>query len=159
MVGLFWIAPDSVYLGSPPSTATTAVRLTPHGVEAVNARPHSCTWADIRSLTVQDAPVRDTAQRWITRAFEVLLGPQGLCEMTVSVSTTGGTRADIPVHSAAASAYTPHEVAYSQQLLNQFVDGQASPARLTAWLDTPSLSRQPAAAEREALLQNWTAHA
>ncbi|GAA2355766.1 hypothetical protein [Streptomyces violaceusniger] len=64
-------------------------------------------------MTVEDIPARTTTGRSFARVLEVVLGPQSPIEMTARVETTDGSRFGVPVHSAAASAYSLREVELS----------------------------------------------
>ncbi|MFI1001367.1 hypothetical protein ACIP10_02645 [Streptomyces galbus] len=156
MAGLFWITPETVYLGAPPSTTPSAVILTPDGLTAVGPQAGYWPWRHVSSVTVADVPAKTTTARSLARLFEVVLGPQSPTEMTVRVETTNGASFGIGVHSAAASAYTIREAALSQNLLDLFVQRRASPTMLTDWLVRSPRSRAPRPAERESLLQRWT---
>lgn len=155
MAGLFWITPLTVYVGAPPSTTPSAVSLAPDGLRVVGPQAGFWPWGRVTAVTVEDVPARTTAGRSFARAFEVVFGPQSPTEMTVWVETTDGSRFNIPVHSAAASAYTVREVELSRRILETIVHGKMSPAVLTEWLVTYPRSRPPHAAEREALLRHW----
>ncbi|MEU1303868.1 hypothetical protein [Streptomyces shenzhenensis] len=159
MLGLFWITPETVYLGAPPSTTLSAVSLAPDGLTAVGPQAGSWPWQRVTAVKVEDVPVRTTTGRSLARAFEVVFGPQSPTEMTVRVESVDGSRFGIPVHSAAASAYTVREVDLSQRLLEHFLEEKASPATLTDWLLNSPRPRTPRPAEREALLQHWMENA
>ncbi|MFI9153921.1 hypothetical protein [Streptomyces sp. NPDC053367] len=158
MVGLFWITPETVHLGAPPATTPSAVALTPEGLVTVGPREAFLPWRDIASVRVEDVPARTSARRTLVRALEVVLGPQSPTEMTVAVTVADGSRLAVPVHSAAASAYTLREAELSQRLLDLFVQEKTSPAVLTHWLTTTGIPRPPRQADREALLHRWTEH-
>ncbi|MFE2443084.1 hypothetical protein ACFXDF_13670 [Streptomyces sp. NPDC059426] len=151
-----WITPETVYLGAPPGTTPSAVSLAPDGLTAIGPRDDSWPWQHVTTVTVEDVPARTTTGRPFARVLEVVLGPQSPIEMTVRVETADGSRFGIPVHSAAASAYSVREVELSQRLLGHFVQGKASPAMLTDWLMNSPRSRAPRLVERESLLQHWT---
>ncbi|MER7479033.1 hypothetical protein ABTX60_15520 [Streptomyces sp. NPDC126510] len=160
MVGLFWITADAVYVGAPPGTEGRGVRLTEKGVEAGAAGDHRVwTWEELRSATVEGAPVRSASRRRLALAVEVVLtaalgGTGEPPEMLLRLETASDAQ-ELAVHSAAAGAYDKEEVALSQDLLARFVDGDASPRTLMAWCrDTGDTT--PKSPERQALLRNWT---
>ncbi|MFF8479133.1 hypothetical protein [Streptomyces sp. NPDC015414] len=155
MAGLFWITPETVYLGAPPSTTPSAVTLGPTGLTILGPQAGFWLWKHIAGLTVEDAPTRSTMARSLAAALAVILGPQSPTEMTVRLETTDGSKLAIPVHSAAAFAYTICEVDLSQGLLDQMVRGKTSPASFTKWLRTSACTRPLRPAKREALLHHW----
>lgn len=156
MAGLFWITPEVVYLGAPPSTTLAAVLLRAEEVQAVGPAEGQWPWQDIESVAVSEAPVKSTTGRRLAKAFEVVWAPQSPYEMTVTIETTDGTRTEVLVHSAAATAYTAREVELSHHLLSLFVEGRLTPRVLIDWLLNTQISRNPGPDAREALLQSWT---
>ncbi|MEU1005676.1 hypothetical protein [Streptomyces tibetensis] len=160
MVGLFWITADAVYVGAPPGTEGRAVRLTEKGVEAGVAGDHRVwTWEDLRSATVEGAPVHGAARRRLALAVEIVLtaalgGTGEPRQMLLRLETASGAE-ELAVHSAAAGAYDKEEFALSQALLARFVDGSASPRTLTEWGRVAG-DTTPKSPERQALLRNWT---
>lgn len=156
MADLFWITPEAVYLGAPPSTTPAAVLLRAEEVQAVGPAEGRWPWPDVTSVTLAGAPVKSSTGRRLARAFEVVWAPQSPYEMTVTIETTDGTRTDVFVHSAAATAYTAREVELSQHLLSFFVEGKSTPQMLIDWLLNTQISRNPGPDAREALLQSWT---
>ncbi|MGA4944065.1 hypothetical protein [Streptomyces cinereoruber] len=160
MVGLFWITADAVYVGAPPGTEGRGVRLTEQGVEAREAGDHrTWTWEELRSATVEGAPVRGVSRRRLALAVEAVLTAAlgGVCEppeMLLRLETASGTE-ELSVHSAAAGAYDEEEFTLSQDLLARFVDGDASPRTLTRWAGGAG-DTTPKPPERRALLRKWT---
>jgi hypothetical protein len=156
MAGLFWITPDTVHLGAPPGSGASSVALTAAGLTALGPQAGFLSWQDVRSVRVEDVPARTSARLSLARILEAVVGPRSPTEMTVRIAAGDGTRLTVPVHSAAASAYTAREAELSQRLLDRFAEGRSSPAVLMHWLTTTSASRPPRPAEREALLHRWT---
>lgn len=160
MVGLFWITADAVHLGAPPGTEGRGVRLTEKGVEAGAAGGHRVwTWEELRSATVEGAPVRSASRRRLALAVEIVLtaalgGTGEPPAMLLRLETASGTE-ELAVHAAAAGAYDKEEFALSQDLLARFVDGGASPRTLTAWARVAD-GTTPKSPERQALLRKWT---
>ncbi|MDQ1009475.1 hypothetical protein QFZ82_003960 [Streptomyces sp. V4I23] len=160
MVGLFWITEDAVHVGAPPGTEGRGVRLTEQGMEAAAAGGHRAwTWAELRSATVEGAPVRSASRRRLALAVETVLtaalgGAGEPPEMLLRLETAHGAE-ELAVHSAAAGAYVEEEFALSQDLLARFVDGTASPRTLTAWGRVAG-GTTPKPTERLALLRKWT---
>ncbi|MDN3297736.1 hypothetical protein QWM81_27605 [Streptomyces ficellus] len=159
MVGLFWITAEAVYVGAPPGTEGRGVRLTGEGVEAAGPDgSRTWTWAELRSATVEGAPVSSASRRRLSLAVETVLtaalgGTGEPPEMIVRLDTADGV-VELPVHSAAAGAYEPEEAALSQELLARFADGTASPLTLMEWGRNADGST-PKPAERQALLREW----
>ncbi len=59
MVGLFWITPDAAYVGSPPAADGSCVRLTAHGLEAVDPNAsRSWAWEGLHSAALVQTPAR-----------------------------------------------------------------------------------------------------
>ncbi|MFF9503446.1 hypothetical protein [Streptomyces sp. NPDC014656] len=160
MVGLFWITADAVYVGAPPGTEGRGARLTEKGVEAGAAGDHrTWTWEELRSASVEGAPVRGASRRRLALAVEAVLtaalgGTGEPPEMLLRLETASGSE-ELPVHSAAAGAYDEEEFTLSQNLLARFVDGEASPRTLTAW-GAIAGDTSPKRPERQALLRKWT---
>jgi hypothetical protein len=164
MVGLFWITEDSVYLGAEPAGAASGVRLTEDGVEALGtAHGTPWTWREVRRIDVRDVPVRSSARRLASMAFDTLAtAVSGLGEQppayTVCVETVDDT-AEVSVFSAVAGGiYTPDEYELSRTLLDRLVDGHASVADLLAWRRDQEADGTPPREEREALLRKWADH-
>ncbi|PZT69640.1 hypothetical protein DN402_24810 [Streptomyces sp. SW4] len=64
MVGLFWIDRSGCWLGAPPGSSGTGVRLTDEGLTPVGAPAAvQLEWADVQGLTVPDAPARSGFRR------------------------------------------------------------------------------------------------
>ncbi|MFI2371925.1 hypothetical protein [Streptomyces sp. NPDC018833] len=164
MVGLFWITADAVYVGAPPGTEGRGVRLTGQGVEAVRGGAdgtggRTWTWAELRSATVEGAPVRSASRRRLSLAVDTVLtvalgGAIEPPQMILRLETAEGAE-ELRVHSAAAAAYVEEEFILSQDLLARFVDGTASPVTLAEWgrVADGTTPKPPA---RQALLREWT---
>ncbi|MFG2296092.1 hypothetical protein [Streptomyces sp. NPDC048603] len=159
MVGLFWITPEAVYVGSPPTTDGSCVRLTGYGVQAVEpGASRTWAWKGLRSVAVQDVPRRGPA-RILSGFWESLLfslsGGEAPPEMTVRLETGYGPE-ELRVYSAAACGYGPDEAALSGELLSRFAAGAASPRALGAWARDHGGDGTPRARVRTELLRAWT---
>lgn len=158
MVGLFWITPGAVYLGSPPADDGSCVRLTGDGLEAV-APDGSRTWAweGLRSAVVTDVPRQGPSGR-LAGILESLLsslsGGEGPAEMTLRLETEYGSE-EVPVYSAAAGGHSVEEEVLSQELLARFVTGTVNPQVLAAWGRDHGSGGTPKARVREDLLRAW----
>ncbi|MFB7177786.1 hypothetical protein ACFCYI_08805 [Streptomyces sp. NPDC056257] len=161
MVGLFWIAPDGVYVGSPPDALGGCVRLTGDGPEAVDPDgDRAWTWEGLRSAVVEDVPVEGPSGRAskllgavVSAALGAFTGEEPP-EMTLRLETENGPE-EVTVH-AAAAGYGAGEAALSQELLARFVAGTADPRTLEAWGRDHAPEGTPGPAERESLLRAWT---
>ncbi|MFG2985508.1 hypothetical protein ACGFYQ_30325 [Streptomyces sp. NPDC048258] len=161
MVGLFWVTPDAVYVGSPPTAIGGCVRLTADGLEAVDPDgSRTWTWEGLRSAVVEDVPAESPSGRapkflgsMISAAFGAFLG-EGPPEMTLRLETEYGPEA-VTVYSAAAGGYGAEEAALSQELLARFVAGTADPRVLAAWGREHALEGTPKPRVREAVLRTW----
>ncbi|MEU9304697.1 hypothetical protein [Streptomyces sp. NPDC048269] len=161
MVGLFWVTPDAVYVGSPPTAIGSCVRLTAEGLEAEDPDgSRAWTWEGLRSAVVEDVPAESPSGRatkffgsMISAAFGAFLG-EGPPEMTLRLETEAGPEA-VTVHSAAAGGYGAEEAALSQDLLARFVAGTADPRTLEEWGREHSREGTPKPREREAVLRTW----
>ncbi len=160
MVGLFWVTPDAVYVGSPPA-AGGCVRLSADGLEALDL-DGSRTWAwdALRSAVVEGVPTEGPAGRapkflgsMVSAAVGAFLG-EGPPEMTLRLEAESGPE-ELKVYAAAAGGYGAEEVALSQDLLARFVAGTADPRALEAWGREHGLEGTPKPREREALLRSW----
>ncbi|MFE9629460.1 hypothetical protein [Streptomyces sp. NPDC006463] len=111
MVGLFWVAPDAAYVGSPPTAIGSCVRLTAGGLEAVDPDgSRTWTWEGLRSAVVEAVPVESRpglASKLfgsvVSAAAGIFLG-EGPPEMTLRLETEYGPEA-VTVYSAAAGGY------------------------------------------------------
>ncbi|MGP4084438.1 hypothetical protein [Streptomyces sp. KR55] len=161
MVGLFWVTPDAVYVGSPPTAVGGCVRLTADGLEAVDPDgSRTWTWEGLRSAVVEDVPTESPSGRAskflgsvISAAVGAFLG-EGPTEMTLRLETECGPEA-VTVYSAAAGGYGAKEAALSKDLLARFVAGTADPRALEAWGREHGLEGTPKPRVREAVLQTW----
>ncbi|MGW6981651.1 hypothetical protein ACWGE1_19770 [Streptomyces sp. NPDC054932] len=162
MVGLFWVTPDAVYVGSPPNAIGIGVRLGAEGLEALDPDDGSrtWTWGGLRSAVVEDVPTETPTGRvtkligsMVSAALETFIGG-GPPEMTLRLETEDGPE-QLTVHSAAAGGYGAEEAALSQALLDRFVAGTADPRTLEAWGREHALEGTPAPRAREALLRAW----
>ncbi len=162
MVGLFWITPDAVYVGSPPTAFGGGVRLTSDGPETLDPDgSRTWTWEELRSAVIEDVPTESPSGRVpklvgsvIAAAVGAFVG-EGPTAMTLRLETGYGPE-QVTVYSAAAGGYGAEETALSQDLLARFVAGTADVRTLEAWgaEHGREATRKPHA--REALLQAWT---
>ncbi|MGP3683530.1 hypothetical protein ACTVZO_02260 [Streptomyces sp. IBSNAI002] len=161
MVGLFWVTPDAVYVGSPPAADGGCVRLGADGLEAVDPDgSRSWGWDGLSAAVVEDVPTEGPAGRApkflgsiVSAAVGAFLG-EGPPEMTLRLETGGGPQ-ELTVHSAAAGGYGAEEAALSQELLSRFVAGTADPRVIGAWGREHGLEGTPKPREREVLLRAW----
>ncbi|MFD7438752.1 hypothetical protein [Streptomyces sp. NPDC059861] len=161
MVGLFWVTPDTVYVGSPPAADGSCVRLTADGVEAVNAEgSQAWSWSGLRSMVVEDVPMEGPLGRaaglfgsMLSAVAGAFLG-EGPPRMTLRLETENGSE-EVTVYSAAAGGYGARETALSQNLLARFVAGTADPGAVQAWGRDHGSERTPKPRVREALLHAW----
>ncbi|MFJ4466844.1 hypothetical protein ACIP2X_04900 [Streptomyces sp. NPDC089424] len=161
MVGLFWVTPDAVYVGSPPAADGSCVRLTAAGVEAVDPDgPRSWSWTALRSAVVEDVPVTSATGRaagllgsLVSAVVGAFLG-EGPPSMTLRLETGTGP-AEVTVHAAAARGYGAGEAALSQELLARLVTGAADHGAVQAWGRAHGADRTPGPRVREALLREW----
>ncbi|WP_049565952.1 hypothetical protein [Streptomyces sp. SBT349] len=161
MVGLFWITEDSVYLGAEPAGTASGVRLTEDGVEALGSdHGTSWSWNEVRRIDVRDVPVRSTARRLASLAFDSLyVAVTGDGQLppayTVRVDTADGT-AEVSVLSAVVGGtYAPAEYELSRTLLGRLADGSATVGDLLDWRRDHAADGAPPREEREALLRKW----
>ncbi|MFD4864103.1 hypothetical protein [Streptomyces sp. NPDC058412] len=160
MVGLFWITPDAVYVGSPPNAVGSRVRLTGDGPEAVDPDgSRAWTWEGLRSAVVEDVPVEGPSGRAskllgavVSAAVGAFTG-EGPPEMTLRLETDNGPER-VTVY-AAVAGYGAEETALSQELLARFVAGTAHPRTLEAWGRDHAPQGTPKPPERESLLRTW----
>ncbi|CAM5520000.1 putative protein OS=Streptomyces alboniger OX=132473 GN=CP975_18495 PE=4 SV=1 [Streptomyces alboniger] len=162
MVGLFWIAEGDVYVGAKPSGLAAGVRLTPEGVLALgDGQSGLWLWEDVRSLTVDDVPVK-TLKRHVGAAVDMVLSV-GLGAHDEAPSMTvrvGGAEGDteLSAYTAAAIGYSAREYDLSRALLARLTEGAATLhttlAAMSAW-GRRHEGGTPRAAEREALLTEW----
>ncbi|WP_327381271.1 hypothetical protein [Streptomyces sp. NBC_01207] len=161
MVGLFWVTPDAVYVGSPPNAVGVGVRLTAGGLEAMDPdSPRAWTWAELRSAVVEDVPGHNPVGR-ATKALGAMISAaigtdylgEGPPEMTLRLETEEGAQ-EVIVH-AAAAGYPAEEARLSQDLLDRFVAGTADPRAVEAWGREHALEGIPEPRAREALLHAW----
>ncbi|WP_374771909.1 hypothetical protein OG756_40315 [Streptomyces sp. NBC_01310] len=161
MVGLFWITPDAVYVGSPPTAIGVGVRLTADGLEALDPEgSRAWTWQGLRSVVVEDVPTATPAGRAtkllgsvVSAAIETFIA-QGPPEMTLRLETEYGPE-QVTVY-AATAGYDAREAALSQDLLARFVAGTADARVLEAWGREHGPQGTPKPPAREALLRTWT---
>ncbi|MDX3540998.1 hypothetical protein PV721_43345 [Streptomyces sp. MB09-01] len=160
MVGLFWVTPDAVYVGSPPSAIGGCVRLTGDGLQAVDPDgSRAWTWEELRSAVVEDVPVDGPSGRAakllgsvLSAAVDAFLG-EGPPEMTLRLETENGPER-VTVH-AAVAGYGAEETALSQDLLARFVARTADPRTLEAWGREHAPQGTPKPPARESLLRTW----
>ncbi|MFJ3725469.1 hypothetical protein ACIPYQ_23250 [Streptomyces sp. NPDC090045] len=160
MVGLFWVTPDAVYVGSPPSAIGGCVRLTGDGLEAVDPDgSRTWRWAELRSAVVEDVPVEGPSGRAakllgsvVAAAFDAFLGG-GPPEMTLRLETENGPE-EVTAY-AAVAGYGAEEAALSQDLLARFVAGTADPRTLADWGREHAPEGTPKPPARESLLRTW----
>lgn len=161
MVGLFWITPDAVYVGSPPTGLGGVVRLTADGLEALDSEgSRMWRWEGLRSAVVGEVPTQTPSGRVVKVLGSVVLGALETLigryppEMTLRLETEQGP-AQVSVYSAAAGGYGPQEVALSQDLLARFVARTADPRALEIWGREHGLEGTPKPRARESLLRAW----
>ncbi|MCM9076681.1 hypothetical protein L1606_00940 [Streptomyces spororaveus] len=162
MVGLFWVTPDAVYVGSPPNAIGICVRLTSYGLEAADPdTPLSWSWAELRSAVVEDVPGHHPvgrAAKLLGAMFSAAIGGEfageGPPEMRLRLETDEGTR-EVTVHAAAAGGYLTEEVRLSQDLLDRFVAGTADPRAVEEWGREHAAEGTPEPRVRETLLRTW----
>ncbi|WP_404955336.1 hypothetical protein [Streptomyces sp. 147326] len=160
MVGLFWVTPDAVYVGSPPSAIGGCVRLTGDGLEAVDPDgSRTWTWEELRSAVVEDVPVEGPSGRAVKLLGSVLSAAldafrgEGPPEMTLRLETENGP--EEVTAPAAVAGYGAGETALSQDLLARFVAGTADPRTLEAWGRDHAQEGTPKPPVRESLLRTW----
>ncbi|MEU9146021.1 hypothetical protein [Streptomyces sp. NPDC048349] len=161
MVGLFWVTPDAVYVGSPPAAGGGCVRLSADGLEAFDFEgSRMWAWEGLRSAVVDDVPTEGPAGRGpkfigslVSAAVGAFLG-EGPPEMKLRLETEYGPE-EVTVYSAAAGGYGAEEAALSQDLLARFVAGTADPRALEAWGREHGLEGTPKPQVREGLLRTW----
>ncbi|MFI5744842.1 hypothetical protein ACIBBE_02750 [Streptomyces sp. NPDC051644] len=137
MVGLFWITGTAAHIGAPPNEPGPGVLLTEEGLTGLGAdQGGRWTWDGIRRVSVVGAPVRSS----VGRAAGLLLD-------TVITAAFGGVddgpamfvRVETPTEEveltvyAPTAFYGPAECRLSQDLLDAYVDGRATPAALLDW--------------------------
>nr|WP_307624187.1 hypothetical protein [Streptomyces sp. V3I7] len=150
MVGLFWITPEAVYVGSPPAVDGHCVLLTTEGVEAEYLDgSRTWAWGDVRSAVVVDVPGRRLGSALEARVRQDEDPPR----MTLRLETPYGTE-ELPVFSA-AGGYGQEETALSEALLARFVAGTADPRTLVEWGREHRLEHPPKERVREDLLRGW----
>ncbi|QJS98963.1 hypothetical protein G9272_44635 [Streptomyces asoensis] len=162
MVGLFWITPDAVYVGSPPTAVGGGVRLTADGLEALDpGGSRTWTWEGLRSAVIEDVPTENPSGRVakllgsvVSAAAGAFIG-EGPTAMTLRLETEDGPQ-QVTVYSAAAGGYGAEETALSQDLLARFVAGTADLRALEAWGCEHGQEATPKPHARKALLQTWT---
>ncbi|MEU2157340.1 hypothetical protein ABZ532_20370 [Streptomyces sp. NPDC019396] len=161
MVGLFWITPYGLYVGSPPAAGGGCVRLTTQGVEAVEpGRSRMWAWDGLRSAVVADVPTGEPSGRAAKLIGSVVSATAGAFlgggppAMTLRLETEHGPE-ELSVHSAAAGGYGVEEVSLSQDLLACFVAGTADPRAAEAWGREHGPKGTPKPSERAALLRSW----
>ncbi|QEV19222.1 hypothetical protein [Streptomyces alboniger] len=163
MVGLFWIAEGDVYVGAKPSGLAPGVRLTPEGVVALGDKQDEFwPWEDVRSLTVDDVPLK-SLMRQVGAAVDMVLtvglgGTDAASTMTVRVEGPEGEK-ELTAYTATA-LYSPAEYALSRDLLARLTEGAGT--LLTTLAAMAEWGRRheggsPRAAAREALLREWLA--
>ncbi|MEV5880917.1 hypothetical protein AB0L75_43465 [Streptomyces sp. NPDC052101] len=128
MVGLFWITPEAMYLGSPPAADGRCVRLNAAGLEAVDPeRSRTWTWEELRAVTVEEVPRQGMAGR-LSGIVDSLVMSLGGGEvpptMTLRLETRNGPER-LRIYSAAAGGYSAEEEALSQELLGRIAAGPA----------------------------------
>ncbi|MGW0536986.1 hypothetical protein [Streptomyces sp. NPDC003032] len=166
MVGLFWIAEGDVYVGAKPSGLAPGVRLTPEGVAALGDRQSGFwPWEDVRSLAIEDVPVK-SLKRHVGVAVDLVLtvglgGSDEAPTMTVRVGGAEG-EAELTAYTAAAVGYSTTEYDLSRALLARLTQGAGT--LLTTLAAMAEWGRRhegasPRAAVREALLREWLAAA
>lgn len=178
MIGYFWIGPDSVHLGAPPTEHTPGVQLTPDGVRSVAGdladSPEGETWGvdgdwrwtELNSFHVGQVPTGDPTSKFLgsvaKRAVEAALtavGFGGVPDQPPVLSARlllgDGTTAELTALSA-AEAYTVREAQLSQHLLDRLVTGETSVETLLDWgRAQDDLDHTPREAKREELLWEW----
>ncbi|MBP2035186.1 hypothetical protein [Streptomyces avidinii] len=161
MVGLFWVTPDAVYVGSPPNGIGVGVRLTADGLEALDPDgPRAWTWEGLRSAVIEGVPSETPAGRTskllgsvVSAAIGTFLG-EGPPEMTLRLATGDGSQ-EVTVYSAAAGGYLAEEARLSQDLLDRFVAGTADLRAVETWGREHALEGTPEPSARQALLRTW----
>ncbi|MFE1407737.1 hypothetical protein [Streptomyces sp. NPDC058770] len=158
MVGLFWITPASAHMGAPPNGTGPGVLLTEEGLTGLGEDQRGTwAWRDIRRVTVVGAPVRSSPGRVAGILLESVTtvafggfddGPA----MFVRLDTPDG-EVEWTVYAPAAS-YGTAEFRLSQDLLDAYADGRATPAALLAW-GRAWQGGTPGRAKREDLLAEW----
>ncbi|MFH8794156.1 hypothetical protein [Streptomyces sp. NPDC017941] len=162
MVGLFWIAEGDVYVGAKPSGLAPGVRLTPEGVTGLGHQQAGLwLWDDVRSLTVEDVPVKSLRRQVgvvVDLALTVGLGGNDEAPtMTVCVGTPE-EEIELTAYAAAASGYSQTEYDLSRALLSRLTEGAAT---LLTTLDSMAAwgraheGGTPRRDERERLLREW----
>ncbi|GAB2878363.1 hypothetical protein [Streptomyces mayteni] len=161
MVGLFWITEDAVHLGTEPAGTASGVRLTADGVEALGTdHGTSWSWSEVRRIEPRDVPVRSTARRLATMAFDTLYAAiTGDGELppayTVRVETADDAVEVDVVSAVTGGFYTPGEYELSRALLDRLTEGGATVGDLLAWRREQPTDGTPPREEREALLRAW----
>lgn len=162
MVGLFWIAEGDVYVGAKPSGLADGVRLTPDGVLALGQEQSGLLlWEDVRSLTVDDVPVK-TLKRHVGAAVDMVLtlslgGHDDAPLMTLRVGGPDG-ETELTAYTAAAIGYSQREYDLSRALLARLTEGAATLHTTLAAMSEWGRRHEggtPRTAEREALLTEW----
>ncbi|MEU9761364.1 hypothetical protein [Streptomyces sp. NPDC047985] len=158
MVGLFWITGTSAHIGAPPNEPGPGVLLTEEGLTGLGEDQRGTwAWRDIRRATVVGAPVRSSPGR-----------VAGILLDSVSTVAFGGfddgpamfVRLEAVDEEVELTAYAPTtsygsaEFRLSQNLLDAYVDGRATPAALLAW-GRSWQGGTPGRAERQKLLAEW----
>jgi hypothetical protein len=163
-VGLFWVSADGVYVGAPATAPAPDVVLTAAGPRVTGPQPREWIWSDLVGLEITEVPTRSAPQRWAIHAASFVAAaldvwvPSSPAEMTLCVITSDGTYRT-PVHSSAAVAYSPREVALSRRLISHFIQGTATPAVMTEWWERTRPSKVLRSREREAVLELWLGRA
>lgn len=170
MVGLFWIAEGDVYVGAKPSGLAAGVRLTPEGVVALgDTQEGFFPWDGVRSLTVENAPVKSLRRQvgaLVDMALTVGLGgSDDAPAMTVRIAGAGRPEAGegaeetpLTVYVAAASGYSQTEHDLSLTLLARLTEGEATLRTTLAAMAEWGRAREggsPRGVEREGLLREW----
>ena len=159
MVGLFWITPEAIYVGSPPAADGSCVRLTAAGLEAVE-RDGARVWAweELRSVTVEDVPRQGMTGR-LSGIVESLVmslgGGEGPPTMALRLETRSGTEQEVRILSAAAGGYSTEEEELSKVLLGQFAEGRLDLRPMQDWGRDHGRESTPKSREREELLRAW----
>ncbi|MEV2252062.1 hypothetical protein AB0I94_16000 [Streptomyces sp. NPDC050147] len=163
MVGLFWIAEGDVYVGAKPSGLAAGVRLTPEGVVALGDKQSAFyPWDEVRSLTVEDAPVKSLKRQvgvLVDLALTVGLGgSDDAPAMTVRLARPESEATELTAYVAAATGYSQAEYDLSLTLLTRMTEGEATLRTTLAAMAEWGRTREggsPRAPERETLLREW----
>lgn len=178
MIGYFWIGPDSVHLGAPPTEHTPGVQLTPEGVRSVAGAPADnpegepwgvdgdWSWTELSSFHVGQVPTGDLAGKLLSsvgrRVVEAALTAVGFGGepdlppvLSARLLLEDGSTAELMALSA-TDAYSVREAQLSQHLLDRLVTGSTSVRTLLDWgREQDDLDHTPREAKREELLWEW----